>query len=80
MSHFYGTLQGNRGGETRCGYNSSGIVVQAAGWQGAISVDVYQNQDKLDCYTVHLVPWQGSGGHARLLASGILDANFVSHE
>ena len=64
MSHFYGTLQGSRGEATRC----------AAGWDGAIRVQVYQDHEGNDRYTVDLVPWQNSGGQSRQLADGILKA------
>jgi hypothetical protein len=74
MSHFYGTLQGARGEATRCGTKASGITTHAAGWQGAIRVDVFVDEDGRDSFTVHLVPWQSSGGQIVELASGRLDS------
>jgi hypothetical protein len=75
MSHFYGKLQGSRGEVTRCGTKSSGITTYAAGWRGAIRVDVSQNEDGLDSFTVYLEPWQGSGGLQIVLADGLLDSS-----
>ncbi len=77
MSHFYGTLEGNRGEATRCGTKASGITTHAAGWGGAIRVNVYEREGK-DYYRVTLQPWQGSGGEHVTLAEGELDANTES--
>jgi len=74
MSHFYGTLQGNRGEASRCGSTDSGIDTYAAGWRGAIHVSVYQDSDGVDCFDVTLQPWQNSGGDYHTLACGKLDA------
>jgi len=75
MSHFYGKMQGARGEATRCGTKSSGITTYAAGWRGAIRVDVSQNEDGLDVFTVYLEPWQDSGGRQIVLADGLLDSS-----
>ncbi len=76
MSHFYGTLQGNRGEATRCATKSSGLTAQAAGWRGCIEVRVEHDPDTgKDVFTVHLTPWKGSGGSRKLLADGVLDAS-----
>ena len=74
MSHFYGTLEGNRGKATRCGTKSSGMVTYTAGWKGAIRIGVFE-RDGVDRFQVCLVPWQGSGGGAKIIAEGVLDAN-----
>lgn len=74
MSQFYGTLQGNRGEATRCGTANSGIVTYAAGWKGAICVNVSE-VDGEDMFTVSLVPWSYSGGCSKVLAQGKLDSN-----
>ena len=74
MSHFYGTLEGNRGEATRCGTKSSGLITEAAGWQGAIRVTVYHTDDR-DMFRVELIPWQGSAGKHVTLAAGELDAS-----
>ncbi len=73
MSHFYGTMQGNRGMVTRTGSKNSGIRTNAAGWGGSIQVNVYE-EDGVDKYTVWLTPWQNSGGHSKEIASGELKA------
>lgn len=75
MAHFYGTLQGQRGGATRLGGRKSGIETYAAGWGGAIRVTVFEDEDsKTDCFEVSLVPWQSSGGSGQVLAKGELSA------
>lgn len=76
MSHFYGTVQGNRGEATRCGHKSSGLTTEAAGWHGCIKTHVYYDEEtNTDKFEVALVPWQGSGGWSRVVTSGILNAN-----
>ena len=74
MSKFYGTLKGTRGKATRCGDSSSGMITYAAGWGGAIRVDVYTGGDGKDRYTVHKTPWKKSGGNTQLIAEGLLDS------
>jgi len=73
MSRFYGTLQGNRGEATRCGTKSSGVTTYAAGWRGAIRVNVYERDD-VDRFSVELVPWKDSGGAPEVIAMGLLDS------
>jgi len=74
MSQFYGTLHGQaKTTATRRGSKNSGIVTHAAGWSGAIRVDVFTHNDE-DHFSVSLVPWQSSGGRSRELASGKLDS------
>lgn len=64
MSHFYGTLQGNRGEATRCGSKSSGVVTYAASWQGAVRVQLYYDEATgKDMASVELVPWRGVGAY-----------------
>ena len=65
MSHFYGTLQGNRGEATRAGSKKSGIMTYAASWAGAVCVTAYVRDD-VDWVSVSLVPWQGEGTRALL--------------
>lgn len=75
MSHFYGTIQGNRGEATRCGAKGSGYEATAAGWQGAVRTILwYDEQLNQDMYKVYLVPWGCSGGETKVLAEGILDS------
>lgn len=76
MSQFYGTIRGGRGEATRCGHKTSGLTTNAAGWHGCIRTHVYYDEATgTDRYEVALVPWQGSGGWSRPLASGHLSAN-----
>lgn len=72
MSHFYGTLQGNRGEASRCGSKNSGITTHAAGWQGAIRVSVWHEGGE-DHYSVSLVSWGCASGRSRHIATGVLD-------
>ena len=43
MSRFYANIQGNRGGTSRCGNASSGIVSHTRGWD--VGVEVHGNVD-----------------------------------
>jgi hypothetical protein len=62
MAHFYGTLQGNRGGEvTRAGSKNSGLTSYSASWNGAIRVCVYADEEGNDCYRVDQTTWHGHG-------------------
>ena len=74
MSHFYGTVEGNRGRATRCGSKASGLTTKAAGWNGCIRVHIFTDDDGNDRYKVTLTPWSSSGGQVRPLAVGSLDA------
>jgi len=71
MSHFYGVMQGSRGGVTRCGTKNSGLSTTAASWNGAINVALYQDADGQDCYRVVQTPWHGNGV-TRILAEGVV--------
>jgi len=65
MSHFYGTIQGTRGGQyeeaTRTGEKSSGLSTCAASFKGAVYVTLYVNDDGIDCARVRLAPRSGAG-------------------
>ena len=62
MSHFYSTLEGNRGKVTRCGTKGSGITTHAASWSGAVRVELWHDDDSgRDWALVELVPWRGTG-------------------
>ena len=74
MSRLYGTIDGaakNQG--TMRGHTH--LTTHAAGWRGAIRVDVVADADGTDRYTVTLVPWKGSPGTERELCSGVLDSS-----
>ena len=74
MSHFYGTLKGNRGEATRTGTSKSGLTVHAASWRGAVCVTLsHDAATDTDHYHVALVPWHGAGARC-VLAKGVLGA------
>ena len=56
MSHFYGTIYGNRGAGTRCGTKDSGMVAIAASWDGCIRTytwyDVWNDVNKYEVYLI----------------------------
>ena len=70
MSHFYGTLRGNRGEATRCGSKASGLTTHAASWAGSVVSTVFEHTDKdgnvEDWVDVSLAPWRGSGSNVML--------------
>lgn len=80
MSHFYGVLKGSRGVVTRCGTRSSGINVTAAGWRGAIDVNIWHAASGHDMFRVMLTPWHGSGDKSVELAYGRLDAALAKRD
>jgi hypothetical protein len=64
MSHFYGTLKGNRGEATRCGTKNSGMITEAASWEGKIVVRLFYNEEKKeDWCSIHKSPHFGQGEH-----------------
>ena len=62
MSHFYGTVQGNRGEGTRCGTKDSGMTTYTASWDGAIRCTTYV-KNNVDWVLVEKTKWQGVGEH-----------------
>ena len=60
MSHFYGTLSGNRGQATRAGSKNSGMTTHCASWSGAVRCSAW-HKDGEDWVEVKLIPWHGSG-------------------
>lgn len=80
MSHFYGSVIGNGTSKaTRTGSEKGGLEATAAGWKGAITARVWQNEAGDDYFAVSLHPWQGSGGKTVTLAAGRLDSTFTAH-
>ena len=62
MSHFYGTLKGNRGKATRQGSKASGVVTYTASWKGAVRVMAWYNEETgKDMVDVSFVSWHGAG-------------------
>ena len=45
MSHFYGSMQGNKGEATRCGTKKSGIECHVRGWEIGVKVSCEYNHD-----------------------------------
>jgi hypothetical protein len=60
MAHFYGTVKGGRGGASRLGHASTGLVTRAASHQGAVKTTL-ACIDGVDWATVELVPHNGAG-------------------
>ena len=74
MSHFYGIVEGNRSPATRCGHKSSGLHTTAASWQGAVSVQLME-QDGVDLVRVALTRWKGTGTDKVLYFGPVGDYN-----
>jgi len=73
MSHFYGTMQGNRGEVTRCGTKRSGMETIAASWSGAIRTYLFWDEGiQRSCYEVWEVTWHGVGIN-RLIERGTIN-------
>lgn len=71
MSHFYGTMKGSRGEATRCGTKNSGMRVTAASWAGAITTELYIDDQGRDCFRVLQRPWHGRGV-SEVIAEGVI--------
>ena len=69
MSHFYGTIHGNRGEASRCGSKSSGMTTYCASWNGAVKCETYIDDEGKDCVRVEKTKWQGCGEN-KLLYNG----------
>lgn len=77
MARFYASIKGSRGEVSRLGGKSSGATAVAAGWGGAIKVELSVREwegKEVDWYTVWMTPWKGSGGSSVKLTEGVLDA------
>ena len=51
MSHFYGSVQGNRGQATRGGSKKSGYHATVASWDGALRIRLFHHNGK-DCFEI----------------------------
>ena len=77
MSHFYGSVKGNRGEATRGGSKYSGYTSYCAGWGGGIKVNLWHDPDGgKDHYTVCQVPHHEKGIE-REIARGIVGEAFL---
>lgn len=45
MSHFYSSIEGNRGEATRQGTKGSGIRASCQGWEGSVIVRQYYDEE-----------------------------------
>lgn len=80
MSHFYGTIKGGRGQATRTGHKTSGLTTHAASWHGAISVELWRDDDSsADMFRVVMVPWHGAGDSQTLCVGRVGDFDSVEH-
>ena len=68
MSHFYGTVQGNRGEASRGGSRASGMETHCASWSGAVRCFAYE-KDGFDYVRVERTTWHGIGNY-KLLYDG----------
>lgn len=69
MAQFRGTIQGRRGEASRLG-DKSGLLVEAASWEGKVSVRLYHdNASGKDFAHVSLAPHHGAGT-SRVLYNG----------
>jgi hypothetical protein len=77
MSHFYGTVQGNRGIGTRRGSSKSGLDTTCASWEGAVCCRAYVGEDGRDHVFVSLERWHGKGT-SRVLYEGLISGEGAS--
>lgn len=61
MSHFYGSMKGNRGEATRQGTKNSGFYAHIRGWNVGVSVSLRHCKEK-DCDVVVVHKTGGSNG------------------
>ena len=77
MSHFYGSVKGNRGEATRGGSKYSGYTSYCAGWGGGIEVRLWHDPEVgKDHYKVCQVAHCGKGIE-REIARGIVGEEFI---
>ena len=70
MSRFYGTLQGDRPGESTRG-SQKRLHATAASYAGAVQVNIYLESDGTERWAAMLEPWQGEGPR-QAIAYGVL--------
>ena len=71
MSHFYGTVQGNRGEASRGGSKASGMETYCASWSGAVRCYAYE-KDGVDMVRVERTTWHGVGNY-KVLYDGLMN-------
>lgn len=81
MAHFYGSIQGGRGQATRCGTKNSGYESRAASWEGAVSVNLFYNEDKgEDWASVSLSTHHGQGKNIQLYFGPVSGRDFERYK
>lgn len=68
MSHFYGSLQGNRGQATRQGTAKSGIDGHIRGWKVGARVECRVNENGQDVISVCATHGSMGGGRSEVIA------------
>jgi hypothetical protein len=72
MSHFYGTLRGNRGEATRAGSKDSGVITHTASWQGAVVARAFYDEETgKDFVAVRFTDWHGRGTNKEIYVGPI---------
>ena len=68
MSYFYGSMQGNKGGVTRCGTKKSGMTAHIRGWNIGVRVNIrHDEKSGKDFYTIYETGGS-NGGSETLIA------------
>lgn len=78
MAHFRGIIQGMRGAASRLGGRASGLTVEAASWEGKVTVVLY-NRGGCDHALIRLERHQGHGT-SRTLYEGPICGEPVTEE
>lgn len=69
MSHFYASIQGNRGEGTRMGTARSGIIGHIRGWDSGVEVSGHHDPDtETDSFNIHATSGS-NGGNSQLLGT-----------
>lgn len=68
MARFRGLLQGTRGEVSRLGHKSSGLRVEADGWNSGVEVRAYVDADDRDVFEVYRTGGSNGGLAPRLVA------------
>ncbi len=71
MAQFRGWIQGNRGAASRLGSKTGGLTLNAASWEGAVSVRLWHDQAAgYDYAEISLTKHVNGAGTERLLYKG----------
>ncbi|MGE0576123.1 MAG: hypothetical protein AB7F22_07675 [Reyranella sp.] len=72
MAHFRGTVQGIRGQASRLGSKASGLEITANGWDGGVTVRLYERNGK-DWARITLTGGSGYSGAQFDIFNGPID-------